>query len=83
MFNKFFYQNKFVIETDTHKIYWTIVIYIKKNARLHITHKIYWIIIKKKQCKAAHMKNLIKKSILKKINLHKIKKQKPCQTQAP
>jgi hypothetical protein len=65
MFNEFLYQNKlviekhikFIIETDTHKIYWTIIIYIKK------------------QCKAAHMKNLIKKSIVKKkFNLYKIKK---------
>jgi len=65
MFNEFLYQNKlviekhikFIIETDTHKIYWTIIIYIKK------------------QCKAANMKNLIKKSIVKKkFNLYKIKK---------
>jgi hypothetical protein len=65
MFNEFLYQNKLVIEkhikiiieTDTHKIYWTIIIYIEK------------------QCKAAHMKNLIKKSIVKK-NLIYIKLRK-------
>jgi hypothetical protein len=44
MFNKFLYQNKFVIEKK-YKIY---------NRNRH-THKIYWwVIIKKKQCKAAH-----------------------------
>ena len=53
MFNKFLYQNKFVIEKKykiynrnqhTHKIYWNIYIY-EYNARLHITYKIYWTII--------------------------------------
>jgi hypothetical protein len=41
MFNKFLYQNKFVIEK--HKIYWTIIIK-KNNARLHI-----WKILEKNQ----------------------------------
>jgi hypothetical protein len=47
MFNKFLYQNKFVIEkqikfvieTDTHKIYWTI--YIKKILQSCIYEKSY------------------------------------------
>jgi len=33
VFNEFLYQNKFVIETNTHKIY---SILIQKNAKLHI-----------------------------------------------
>jgi hypothetical protein len=45
MFNEFFFQNKFiiekhikfVIETETHKIYW---IKTKTNARMHIEKKI-------------------------------------------
>jgi len=48
MFNKFLYQNKFVIEkhikfiieTDKHIKFIEQYIYIK-NARLQITHKIY------------------------------------------
>jgi len=52
MFNEFLYQNKsviekhikFVIETDTYKIYWTII--IKKQCKVAHNHKIYWTIIK-------------------------------------
>ena len=65
MFNKFIYKNKFVIEKHikfaihAHKIYWTVIVKKKNNARLHVTHKNYWTIINKKQGKAAYIKNLI------------------------
>jgi hypothetical protein len=50
VFNEFFYQNKFIIEK-----------YIKFIIKIN-TYKIYE---QKKKNKAAHMKNLIKKSIFK------------------
>jgi hypothetical protein len=49
VFNEFFYQNKFIIEK-----------YIKFIIKID-TYKIY----EQKKKKAAHMKNLIKKSIFK------------------
>jgi len=56
MFNKFLYQNKFVIEKH-------IKFVIETNTQIKFIEQYKYI----KQCKAAYMKNLIKKLILKKI----------------
>ena len=56
MFNKFLYQNKFVIEKH-------IKFVIETNTQIKFIEQYIYI----KQCKAAYMKNLIKKLILKKI----------------